>query len=208
MATQRNTVVAVFSDLAEAKEPLRALYQAGFSREDVSLLAPASEEEYEEYVGAPPPPPDQHPEIAQAEAMSEGGKVGATLGGITGLILGIVFLAVPGVGPIVVGGPLAAAFVWAGAGAAAGGIVGGLGEIGVEAEHASLYEVALRQGGCLIVVQTQSGEAGKARDILQSYKPLQLETRAYQDDRDLQPLSEGESASTAPAERDQGGTSI
>jgi len=72
--------------------------------------------------------------------------VGAGLGSIAGLALGLAGLAIPGVGPFLAAGPLAAALGGALAGGAAGGIIGGLSNIGVPEEYAREYAARIEQG--------------------------------------------------------------
>jgi len=59
-------------------------------------------------------------------------------------------LAIPGLGPVVAAGWLAATAVGAAAGAATGGIVGALTEAGVSTEEAHSYAEGVRRGGTLV----------------------------------------------------------
>jgi hypothetical protein len=79
--------------------------------------------------------------------------VGAGLGGIAGLALGLAGLAIPGVGPFLAAGPIAAALGGALAGGAAGGIIGGLSNIGVPEEYAREYAAQIEQGSTLVSVR-------------------------------------------------------
>jgi hypothetical protein len=85
---------------------------------------------------------------------------GGLLGGLVGWLAGLGALALPGVGSVLAGGALTAAFGvvggaavnGAGLGAAAGGIVGGLVGLGVPEEEACRHERGLRGGGVLVTV--------------------------------------------------------
>jgi hypothetical protein len=79
--------------------------------------------------------------------------VGAGLGGVAGLLIGLGALAVPGVGPLLAAGPLAAALGGLLAGSAAGGIVGALSTVGVPQEYARQYAAAIEQGRALVSVR-------------------------------------------------------
>ena len=79
--------------------------------------------------------------------ITDGALTGGTLGGIGGLILGAGALAIPGVGPIIAAGPIAAAL----GGAVAGGVAGGLIDWGIPAEVSHRYEQQVAQGGILAV---------------------------------------------------------
>jgi hypothetical protein len=62
----------------------------------------------------------------RAEGAGKGAGIGAGVGGTAGLLAGLGLLAIPGLGPVVAAGWLAATAVGAAAGAATGGIVGAL----------------------------------------------------------------------------------
>ena len=65
-------------------------------------------------------------------------------------------LAIPGLGPVVAAGWLAATALGAAAGAVAGGVIGALVDSGVPAEDAQVYAEAIRRGGTLVSVRTES----------------------------------------------------
>ena len=85
---------------------------------------------------------------------------GGLIGGLAGLIVGAATLLVPGIGLIVVGGPLASALgaiVAALSGAATGATVGALvsliGDIGVPEKQAQEYASLIRQGDGLVIFE-------------------------------------------------------
>ena len=81
------------------------------------------------------------------------------MGGTAGLPAGLGLLAIPGLGPVVAAGWLAATAVGAAAGAATGGIVGALTEAGVSEEEAHSYAEGVRRGGTLVSARVaDSGE--------------------------------------------------
>jgi hypothetical protein len=86
----------------------------------------------------------------RAEGAGKGAGIGAGLGGAAGLLAGLGLLAIPGLGPVVAAGWLAATAVGAAAGAATGGLVGALTEAGVSKEEAPLYAEGVRRGGTLV----------------------------------------------------------
>jgi hypothetical protein len=77
---------------------------------------------------------------------------------------------VPGVGPILAAGPIAAAL--AGAltggvtGAAVGGVAGALVDAGVEEHAARYYDEQVKTGGVLVTVRSDDAEDVLARDVL------------------------------------------
>ncbi len=98
------------------------------------------------------------------QATATGAGIGAALGGSLGLLAAVSALAIPGIGPLLIAGPLLGAF----AGAAAGGAVGVLVGEGIPEDEAKLYEERLKKGGLLVSVLTETRqEADRARNILQ-----------------------------------------
>jgi len=90
-------------------------------------------------------------EVGQQRVGS--GIIGAGLGGVTGLLVGLAALAVPGIGPVLAAGPLAAAIGGMLAGGAAGGIIGVLATEGVPEEFARQYAASIEQGDTLVSVR-------------------------------------------------------
>jgi len=98
------------------------------------------------------------------QAAATGAGIGAALGGSLGLVAALSAIAIPGIGALLVAGPLFGAF----AGATAGGAVGVLVGVGIPEDEAKLYEDRLKKGGLLVSVHTESREeADRARNIFQ-----------------------------------------
>ena len=87
---------------------------------------------------------------------------------IAGLLVGIGALAVPGIGPVLAFGPLAAAIgataAGAGLGAAAGGIIGALVGLGIPEEDANFYAEGVKRGGVLVTVRADDARAVRGVD--------------------------------------------
>ena len=102
------------------------------------------------------------PEGATAGAGS-GAIVGATLGWLVGAGL----LAVPGLDPLLVAGPIVAALAGAGAGGVTGGLVGALVGLGMPEYEAKRYEGRLRTGGILLSVHADDNKwIRRAKQVL------------------------------------------
>jgi uncharacterized membrane protein len=98
------------------------------------------------------------------QAAATGAGIGAALGGSLGLVAALSAIAIPGIGPLLIAGPLLGAF----AGAAAGGAVGVLVGVGIPEDEAKLYEERLKKGGLLVSVHAETrDEADRARAIFQ-----------------------------------------
>jgi len=91
-------------------------------------------------------------------------------GGVWGLLFGSAFFFVPGIGPLVVGGPLVSWIIGALEGAA---LVGGLSavgaalySIGIPKDSIIKYETSLKANKFLVVAHGSVEEVNKAHDIL------------------------------------------
>ena len=98
------TVVGMFDDTMHARQAVEDLVDSGFAREDISLVARGTDEDIEHY-------------NARGEDVSQGAGIGAALGGVGGLLVGLGALAIPGVGPVVAAGTIGSALAGAGIGA-------------------------------------------------------------------------------------------
>jgi hypothetical protein len=162
------TVSRVYDSYAQARAAVDAVERAGVPASDVSLVA-------NKYVSA---------EYADVDDVSNTGKgagtgagVGGVLGGGAGLLAGLGLLAIPGLGPVVAAGWLAATAVGAAAGAATGGIVGALVGAGTDPEHANVYSEAVRRGGTLVTARVRDEDAARIESLLGGYRPVDPVTR-------------------------------
>ena len=116
------------------------------------------------------------------DRMKYWGKMGALWGGLWGLLFGAAFFWVPGVGPLLVAGPLSAAIVGALENAAVVGGLSALGaglySIGIPKNSIVQYEAAIKVNKYLLVAHGTEAEVAKAKDILKTTKPAQLDEHA------------------------------
>jgi hypothetical protein len=102
--------------------------------------------------------------------VSRGTSTGAVLGGAGGLLAGLGLLAIPGLGPVVAAGWLAATAVCAGigaaGGAATGSIVGALKNAGHTDEEADVYSEGVRRGGTLVSAKVPDAYIVEAEAVL------------------------------------------
>jgi hypothetical protein len=85
-----------------------------------------------------------------------------------------VALAIPGIGPVLAAGPLAAGILGAGIGAAAGGVVGVLKERGVPENHASHYAEAIRRGRAMVTAYVPADRAEEMAKFLDHHGALDV----------------------------------
>jgi len=174
------TVVGLFDTAAEAQSVVQELINSGFERNDISLVANDAKGEYASYreVGATG--------SSTAEGAGAGAVGGGVLGGVFGLLVGVGALAIPGIGPVLAAGPLAAALgaagastlVGAGIGAAAGGIIGALVGAGIPEEDAGFYAEGVRRGGTLVLAKASDDMAQRAYDVMRRYGAVDVDERS------------------------------
>ncbi|WP_299091887.1 general stress protein [uncultured Metabacillus sp.] len=86
------------------------------------------------------------------EGAATGAVAGGTLGGLTGLLAGVGALVIPGIGPILAAGPIAATLTGAAVGAGVGGLSGALIGLGIPEEDAKHYNASVKEGKILVIV--------------------------------------------------------
>ncbi len=168
------TVVGLFDDRAAAKAAVRELLGEGVRRNDIGLMAKRLDDEPRdvevEYVEE-----DGH---EQVEDMAKGAGTGAAIGGAAGLLLSLSALAIPGIGPVLAAGPLAALIAGAGVGATAGGLISGLTRLGLDDDDADTYAEGLRRGGTLVSVNAPDERADRAVSTLKRHGAIVIDKRA------------------------------
>src|SRR5919107_162446 len=166
------TVVGLFDDRAAAQNAVRELTAEGFRGDEVSLVSkrPDGKGVEVEYVEE-----DGH---KQVEDMAKGAGTGAAIGAGAALLLSLTALSIPGIGPVLAAGPLAALIAGAGVGAAAGGLVKGLTRLGVEDDDANTYAEGLKRGGTLVTVNTDNHHADLAVNLMRRLGAVEIDKRA------------------------------
>jgi hypothetical protein len=100
------------------------------------------------------------------------------------MLFGAAFFAIPGIGPILVAGPLVAWIIGALEGAAVVGGLSALGaglySIGIPRDSVVKYEAALKSDKFLLLAHGTADEVAKAKDILQTTHPTEVSVHAPQ----------------------------
>jgi Predicted membrane protein len=162
-----NAVIAIYETHPEAEAAVQALQQAGFDMTKLSVVGKDyhTEEQVVGYYNA-------------GDRMKYWGGMGALWGGLWGLLFGAAFFWVPGLGPLLVAGPLSAAIVAALESAVVVGGLSALGaglySIGIPKDSIIRYESALKSGKFLVIAHGDASEAAQAREILNESNPGQL----------------------------------
>lgn len=155
-------VAGVFDSRKEADAAVLKLLDAGFKKEDLSMII--SDHAHHAIFSAPTDD--------ESTRTIEGGVIGALIGGTLGALIGgftlVGLIIIPGSGGLLAVGPLVTALSGAGAGAAAGGLSGALISAGFAADEAKHYEEEIRHDKAVIVVHTTDEMARAARVALRS----------------------------------------
>ena len=159
--SKNNAVVATYDTHVQAEAAVKELQQAGFDMKKLSIVGKDyhTEQHVVGYYNA-------------GDRMKYWGKLGAFWGGLWGLLFGSAFFWVPGIGPLLVAGPLAAAIVGGLEGAAVVGGLSALGaglySIGIPKDSVLKYETAIKSDKYLLVAHGTAEEVRKAADILEA----------------------------------------
>jgi hypothetical protein len=158
-------VLALFSTSSTAAKAAEALHALGINREHISVVAQSH---------------------ADAEALAdrmdatpgvdlEDSRPAARLGELGGWVLAAIALVMPGIGPIVAAGPLAAEL-----GEAAGHVAGSLASVlksaGLTEERADALQREVAQGAVLLGVHVTPADVDRVRDSLTAAGATELET--------------------------------
>jgi hypothetical protein len=148
-------VLALFDDSPSAAAAARALRGLGIAQERVSIVARSHDEE-----GA----------LARESGASPGSEIedsfpASRLGELSAHLLAAIALVLPGIGPIVADGPLAAGLGEA-AGHLAGGIARTLEHAGMPRADARLWEERIESGAILVGAHVAPDSAPAVREVM------------------------------------------
>ena len=162
------TITRVYSDYASAELTVRELKDAGLGDSHIGIVASNAEGWHRPGGGDVDPrhDKDRDGKDDRSEGAATGGGLGAIAGGAAGVAAGLGMLAIPGVGPVVAAGWLAALASGAVAGGVTGGIIGALVESGTSKENAELYVEALRRGGAIVTAKVADADEAKYAAIM------------------------------------------
>jgi hypothetical protein len=166
------TISRLYDNYSDAQRAVSDLESAGVPHSDISIVANNSDSWYSDKKIDR----DSDGVDDRAEGAGAGAGVGAGLGGAAGLLAGLGLLAIPGLGPVVAAGWLAATAVGAAAGAATGGIIGALTQAGVSKEDADTYAEGVRRGGTLVSARVQDADRTRL-DVILDRSAVNLQNR-------------------------------
>ncbi|WP_338421079.1 general stress protein [Mesobacillus harenae] len=209
MAKEKKRVVGSYETEREAISAVEQLKADGYRAEDISVIS----KNHEQIEGV-----EEETGTKTEEGLAAGAATGGVLGGLTGLLAGIGALAIPGVGPIIAAGPIAATLSGAAVGVGAGGLAGALVGMGIPEEEAEQYEEDVKSGNILVLADPQPTRSddsslaeqknvieddslfGKDKTTLQgSNIEMNTDSNNKNDDKETYPIN-----SFSPGEMDKG----
>ena len=165
---EHNAVVGIFDSHIKAETSIKELQRSGFDMKKLSIVGK-----------------DYHPEehvvgyYNTGDRMKVWGKLGAFWGGFWGMLFGSALFVIPGIGPLVVFGPLVAWIVAALEGAA---VMGGLSalaaalySIGIPKDSVLKYETAIKSDKFVVIAHGTADEVAKAKSILETAGAAQID---------------------------------
>jgi len=168
-------VTAIFVSQEAAERAASALVDLGAENEHISMLARGQDG----MVDSTPKAAHrgEHDFVEPAREVGDSGAAlttsderdaatGAAVGAVAGLAAGLLALTIPGIGLVLAAGPLALA---AASGAIAGGVYGGLRDIGIEETAARGYEARVHKGDVLLTALIPPMSEARVRMVLNEH---------------------------------------
>jgi hypothetical protein len=173
-------VLGVFHDRTHAEDGISELERLGYNPKDISIVM-RDQGQAEELAA------DTGADVVGG--ATTGAVTGGALGALAGLLVANGIL--PGLGTVLIGGPIAAALGLTGAaatavsgaatGALAGSLVGALSGFGLSDEEARVYEQSILDGGILVAVPTDLERQLEVQDTLESFGADQIRVITSED---------------------------
>ena len=168
---EHNAVVGIFDSHIKAETSIKELQRSGFHMKKLSIVGK-----------------DYHPEehvvgyYNVGDRMKVWGKLGAFWGGFWGLLFGSALFFIPGIGPLIVFGPLVTWIVGALEGAV---VIGGLSalaaalySIGIPKDSLVKYETAIKSAKFLVIAHGTADEVAKAKSVLETAGAAQIDVHS------------------------------
>jgi uncharacterized membrane protein len=159
--SEHNAVAGVFNTHTEAETGIKELQRAGFDMKNLSIVGK-----------------DYHPEehvvgyYNAGDRMAVWGKQGAFWGGFWGLLFGSALFVIPGVGPLVMFGPIVGWILGVLEGAVVIGGLSALGaalySVGIPQDSIMQYETAIKSAKYLVIAHGTAGQVAQAKSILET----------------------------------------
>jgi uncharacterized membrane protein len=163
-----NSVVAIYPSHTAAEAAIKELQKSGFDMKKLSIVGRDYHTD-EHVVGY----------YNVGDRMKHWGKIGAFWGWIWGCLFGSAFFFIPGIGPLLIAGPLVGWLVGALESAVVVGGLSALGAglygLGIPKDSILQYETALKSDKFVVIVHGSGDETTRARKVLDGTNPESLE---------------------------------
>ena len=163
--SEKHSAVAVYESHTQAQAALKELQRCGFDTKRLSIVGKDyhTDEQVIGYYNA-------------GDRMKRWGKPGAFWGGMWGMLFGSAFFSIPGIGPVLVAGPLV---TWMLAALESpvpvvggiGAIGAGLSSIGVPRDSIVEYEAAIKSGSFVVVAHGSEVDVERAGKVMGTFQP-------------------------------------
>ena len=164
---ENNAVVRVYDPYIETGLTIKELQRSGFDMNKLSIVGKHyhAEKQVIGYFNA-------------GDRMKVWGEMASFWDGLSGLLFGSGFFFIPGIGPVIVFGPLVSWIVRALKGAATAGELSALGaglySIGIPKNSITEYEKAINSDKFLIIAHGTADEMAKAKSVLETTRAAQV----------------------------------
>jgi uncharacterized membrane protein len=160
---ENESVIAIFATHQDAEEAVKELQKSGFDMKQLSIVGKDYHTE-EHVVGY----------YNLGDRVASWGKAGVFWGWIWGLVFGSALFIVPGIGPVMVGGPLVSWLIGALETAVVVGGLSALGaalvSVGIPKDSVLKYETALKANKFVLIAHGTREEVARAKSILDANK--------------------------------------
>jgi hypothetical protein len=154
-----NSIIAIYPSHTAAEAAIKELHQGGIDMKKLSIVGTGMHKD-EHVVGY----------YNAGDRMKYWGKLGAFWGWTSGLFFDSAFFLIPGIGPLMVAGPLVGWIIEALEGAAVAGglsaIGAGLYSLGIPKDSILKYETALKTDKFVLIAHGSRDEINHAKEIL------------------------------------------
>lgn len=161
----KRTITTLYEHYDDAVKTVEDLQAEGIPQANVSVAPNSAENRYQA----------THDTTATSVAAGAAATVGGVLGGGAGLLAGLGVLAIPGVGPVVAAGWLAAtavgAVAGAGVGAATGGLAGSLADAVMIEAHPNVFVGGASHHGTLVTARVDQDGLELVESIMGRHHP-------------------------------------
>ena len=163
MPNKYSLAVGAFSNHQDAENAVKELHKSGYDMKKLSVVGKDYHSE-ENVIGY----------YNTGDRIATWGKFGLFWGAIWGFLFGSAFLLIPGIGPVMIGGPLVSWIIGALETAVITGgftaLGGALASIGIPHDSIIRYETAIKADKFLLIVHGTVLEVEKAKNILIEHK--------------------------------------